>query len=46
MKLANRQQKIIRIVAAQKSAAISKIKELLSDEVSIPTLNRDIAKPG
>src|SRR5690606_11150346 len=44
MKLTNRQQEIIRIVAAQESAAISKIKELLYDEVSIPTLNRDIAK--
>lgn len=44
MKLTSRQKEIISIVASQGQASISLIKELLNDDVSIPTLNRDIAK--
>lgn len=44
MKLTSRQLEIISIIAAQEQAAISQVQELLSDNVSIPTLNRDIAK--
>lgn len=44
MKLTYRQEDIIGIVASQGQASISLIKEHLSDDVSIPTLNRDIAK--
>lgn len=43
MNLTQRQQEIINIVASQKQAAISVIKDLLREEVSVPTLNRDIA---
>ncbi|MDX5584647.1 MAG: hypothetical protein QNK20_06910, partial [Aureibaculum sp.] len=44
MKLTNRQQEIISIITSQNKVAISRIKELLGDDVSIPTLNRDMAK--
>lgn len=44
MKLTNRQQEIIDIITSQDQIAISRIQELLSDGVSIPTLNRDMAK--
>lgn len=44
MKLTTRQQEILNIIAAQEQAAISKVQELLSDDISIPTLNRDMAK--
>mgnify|MGYP000474690332 CR=1 FL=1 len=44
MKLTARQQEIINIIAKQKRAAISKVQELLSNKVSTPTLNRDMAK--
>jgi Fic family protein len=44
MKLTSRQQEIISIIDAQGQASISKIKELLSSDPSIPTLNRDMAK--
>lgn len=44
MSLTQRQLEIISIVDAQEQASISKIKELLSSDASIPTLNRDIAK--
>ncbi len=43
MKLTPRQQSIIDIVQAQKQVSISKIKECLHDDISMPTLNRDIA---
>lgn len=41
--LTSRQQEIINIITAQDSAPISAIKELLNEEVSIPTLNRELA---
>lgn len=44
MKLTNRQQEIISIITSQNKVAISRVKELLGDDVSIPTLNRDMAK--
>jgi Fic family protein len=44
MKLTNRQQEIINIITANEQVAISQIKELLGDAISIPTLNRDMAK--
>ena len=44
MNLTPRQQKIIDIVDAQGQASISRVKELLSSDPSIPTLNRDMAK--
>lgn len=44
MNLTPRQQKIIDIIDAQGQASISKVKELLSSDTSIPTLNRDMAK--
>ncbi len=43
MQLTVRQQDIIDIVTAQQPAPISKIKEQLREDVSMPTLNRDIA---
>ncbi len=43
MQLTSRQQDIINIVTSQEGASISGIKEHLSEDVSIPTLNRDIA---
>ncbi|MDN5201272.1 Fic family protein [Fulvivirgaceae bacterium BMA10] len=44
MNLTPRQQEIIDIIDAQGQASISKVKELLSSDASIPTLNRDMAK--
>lgn len=44
MNLTPRQQEIINIIDAQGQASISKVKELLSNNPSIPTLNRDMAK--
>ncbi|MDN5212771.1 Fic family protein [Fulvivirgaceae bacterium BMA12] len=44
MNLTPRQQEIMDIIDAQGQASISKIKELLSSDASIPTLNRDMAK--
>ena len=41
--LTRRQQEIINIVKAQDSASISVIKEHLREDVSIPTLNRELA---
>lgn len=43
MDLTRRQQEIINIVTAQNSASISVIKDHLSEDVSIPTLNRELA---
>ncbi len=43
MQPTSRQQEIINIITVQKQAPISKIKKLLQNDVSIPTLNRDIA---
>ena len=42
--LTPRQQEIINIIGAQEEASISKIKERLANDPSIPTLNRDMAK--
>jgi len=44
MKLNDRQQEIISIITSHEQVAISQIKDLLGDTISIPTLNRDIAK--
>tara|TARA_R110000737_G_C14614741_1_gene491700 strand:- start:3057 stop:4121 length:1065 start_codon:yes stop_codon:yes gene_type:complete len=44
MNLTPRQQEIIDIIATQGRLSISAIKELLDRELSIPTLNRDMAK--
>lgn len=43
MRLTTRQQEIIDIVAVQEQAPISRIKEHLREDVSIPTLNRELA---
>lgn len=43
MKITIRQQQIIDIVRKNDSANISRIQALLSEDVSIPTLNRDLA---
>lgn len=43
MSLTSRQQSIIDIVAALRQVSISTIKEHLQEDVSVPTLNRDIA---
>ena len=43
MQLSSRQQEIINIVAAKEGASISAIKEHLREDVSIPTLNRELA---
>jgi len=43
MQLTTRQQDIINIITAQKQVPISKIKEQLRDEISMPTLNREMA---
>ncbi|MES9856962.1 MAG: hypothetical protein ABW166_10205 [Sedimenticola sp.] len=43
MKLTLRQKDIINIITAQQQAPISKIKKQLQDEVSTPTLNRELA---
>lgn len=43
MQLTSRQQDIIDIITAQQQAPISKIKEQLRDEISMPTLNREMA---
>ncbi|MEQ1790172.1 MAG: Fic family protein [Rickettsiales bacterium] len=43
MELSPRQRDIIDIVSAQGNASISKIKVALRDDVSTPTLNRDMA---
>lgn len=43
MQLTVRQQNIIDIITARQQAPISKIKELLRDDISMPTLNREMA---
>jgi Fic family protein len=43
MQLSRRQQNIIDIITAQQHVPISKIKEKLRDEISMPTLNREMA---
>jgi Fic family protein len=43
MQLTQRQQRIINIVSEQEAAAISVIKAGLQEQVSTPTLNRDLA---
>lgn len=43
MKLTPRQQDIITIIIAQENASISEIKEHLQENISTPTLNRDLA---
>ena len=43
MQITSRQQDIIDIITAQQQAPISKIKEQLHDDVSMPTLNREMA---
>ena len=43
MQLSSRQQDIIDIIATQEQASISKIKDLLQDSLSVPTLNRQLA---
>ena len=43
MQLSLRQQDIINIVTAQPHASISQIKKSLREEVSMPTMNRDMA---
>ncbi len=44
MQLTPRQQEIIQIVTAEETASISAIKEHLREDISTPTLNRDLAK--
>lgn len=43
MQLSTRQQNIIDIITAQEQVPISKIKEQLRNEISMPTLNREMA---
>ena len=43
MQLTPRQQDIINIVTAQEDFSISQIKENLNEDISIPTLNRELA---
>ncbi len=43
MQLSSRQQKIINIITTQESTSISVVKEQLHEDVSIPTLNRELA---
>ncbi len=43
MQPTTRQQEVINIITAEKQAPISKIKNLLKNDISIPTLNRDMA---
>lgn len=42
--LTNRQQQIVALINAQKQLSISQIKEQLQENISQPTLNRDLAK--
>jgi len=44
MQFTDRQQRIIGIITAEKQASISQIKELLNENVSQVTLNRDLAR--
>ncbi|MEM6816188.1 MAG: hypothetical protein AAF600_17665 [Bacteroidota bacterium] len=44
MNVTQRQQEILAIIEVQEQVPISKIKELLQSDISIPTLNRDMAK--
>lgn len=44
MKLTNRQQRIIALISVQKQLSISQILELLNEDISQVTLNRDLAK--
>ncbi|WP_024771654.1 Fic family protein [Aquimarina macrocephali] len=44
MNLSTRQQEIISIIASQGQVAISQVKNLLSHDISIATLNREMAK--
>lgn len=43
MQLTSRQQNIIKIIDKQDKSSISKVKDKLGEDVSIPTLNRDLA---
>ena len=43
MQLTNRQQNIIDIIDKQEKTSISEIKDKLGEDISIPTLNRDLA---
>jgi len=42
-KISDRQKEILNIIKKRKALSISQIKELLSSQVSIPSLNRDLA---
>ena len=44
IKLTDRQQRIIALIASQKQLSISQIKEQLGEDISQITLNRDLAK--
>lgn len=44
MKIKERQQRIIQIIASDAGISISAIKKLLGNETSLPTLNRDLAE--
>ena len=44
MKLTYRQQEIIEIIKKHPNISISKIREFLKENISQPTLNRDLAK--
>ena len=44
MKLTNRQQRIIALISVQKELSISQILELLNEDISQVTINRDLAK--
>lgn len=44
MQLTDRQQQIIDIISSLDQASISDVKELLKENISQPTLNRDLAK--
>lgn len=42
--ITNRQQRIIALITSEEQLSISQIKELLQEDISQPTLNRDLAK--
>jgi len=44
MKLTNRQQRIIALISVKRQLSISQILELLNEDISQVTLNRDLAK--
>ena len=43
IQLTQRQQDIVNIITAREKASISDIKEQLREDISTPTLNRDLA---